>query len=216
MAQRFVRLALARVLYEDEYLLLALKPKMVLTCPFASASFSLLSFLLCRQFSNAAAAHRLDYGTCGVIAVYKLNSVCVSLARQFYNSDVIKKYVCLSVCAAGAGASANNMCVFSNLSVLCANALKLSLLDCKLIAGKRHQIRLTRRGVCGDRLYCVSVQLHGIWACLIYSLRYQCLSAYLICLRHVVSAKLLIIERALEPLFRYVLVNFLKLSAVQL
>lgn len=195
---------------------LAFKPKMLLACPIANVSLSLLSSLLCAHFFGVRLAHRLDYGTCGIITVCKSNLAHARLVRQFCEHSIVKKYVCLSV-------SENNNCVCLNLSGACGfvcfsvfrfSFLKLSLLDCKLVVGKRHLIRLTQRRLCGDRLYCVNVRLLGLLACLINSLRHQCLGAYLICLRHFVGSKLLVMESAPRLLFRWLLINFLKLSAL--
>ncbi|XXN13701.1 MAG: pseudouridine synthase [Candidatus Hodgkinia cicadicola] len=160
-------------------------------------------------------AHRLDYGTCGIITVYKSKLAYARLARQFCEHSVVKKYVCLSVAESNNCVCLNSSaaCEFVCFSVIRFSFLKLSLLDCKLVLGKRHLIRLMQRHLCGDRLYCVNVRLFGLLVCLINSLRYQALSAYLICLRHFISSKLLVLERAPELLFRWMLINFLKLSA---
>ncbi|AUG91601.1 pseudouridine synthase, RluA family [Candidatus Hodgkinia cicadicola] len=163
-------------------------------------------------------AHRLDRGTCGLIAAYKSKLARASLARQFCEHSVVKKYVCLSASESSGCVCLNSSdaCSFVRFSAIWFSFLRLSLLDCKLVVGKRHLIRLTQRHVCGDRLYCVNVRLFGLPACLINSLRCQCLSAYLICLRHFASSKLLVLERAPELSFRWVLINFLKLSALSL
>lgn len=149
-------------------------------------------------------AHRLDYGTCGVIAVYKSKLAQASLARQFCEHGVVKKYVCLSVTEGHSRVrlSPSAACGLVCFSTIWFRFLKLSLSDCRLVLGKRHLIRLLQRNLCGDRLYCVGVRLFGLLACLINSLRHQALSAYLVCLRHFISSKLLAVERAPELVFR--------------
>ncbi|XXM90068.1 pseudouridine synthase [Candidatus Hodgkinia cicadicola] len=207
-------MTVVRVLYEDEHLLLVVKPKLALTCPFFEISLSLLSWLLCKHLFSISLVHRLDYGTYGVIVVCKTAAARACFARQFYDSDVIKKYVCLSAQTAPSNYNLN-VCSFLNIVVFSVGFLRFCLLDCKLFVGKRHSIRLAQRHICGDKTYCIVVQIHGLFACLISSLRYQCLNACLICFRHVASAKLLTFEYVLQPLLRYLLINFLKLSALR-
>ncbi len=47
----------------------------------------------------------------------------------------------------------SSCCCFNNTSVLILDKLKLYMVDCKLIVGKRHQIRLQTRCVVGDKMY---------------------------------------------------------------
>ncbi|ATY93537.1 pseudouridine synthase, RluA family [Candidatus Hodgkinia cicadicola] len=167
--------------------------------------------MLCRSPFGVGLAHRLDYGTCGLIIGYKTYAMRTNLIYQFYKKNLIKKYI--SLAATSGAIKFSNLCHSANLSTLYVNALTFKLLDHKLIIGKRHQIRLTYRHICGDRTYCAKLCTSGVWSCLISSLRHQCLTSYISCLYHV--GGLLTFECGLRPLFRYVLINFLKLSALR-
>ncbi|XXM93580.1 pseudouridine synthase [Candidatus Hodgkinia cicadicola] len=213
MVQRLSCLVLnVRSLYEDEHLVLVSKPKSVLVLPFSKQGVSVLSALLRRHLcSSVGLAHRLDYGTCGLLVAYKTKLAGLSLLRQFWTRGVLKKYVCFS--AASACTSLDAACVFSGFSTMRTRSLKFGLLDCKLVVGKRHQIRLMQRRVYGDRTYCASAHLFGMWACLGCALNHQCLRSYAVLIRHPSGLALLAVESGLSLQFRYVLINFLKLSA---
>ncbi|WGS83427.1 MAG: pseudouridine synthase [Candidatus Hodgkinia cicadicola] len=192
--------------------MLASKPKSVLVLPFSKQGVSVLSALLRRHLcSSVGLAHRLDYGTCGVLVAHKTKLAASSLLRQFWSRGVVKKYVCFNT--ALACTNLDVACAFSRFSTMRASSHKFSLLDCKLVVGKRHQIRLMQRRVYGDRTYCASTHLFGMWACLGCALKHQCLRSYTVLVRHPSGLALLAVESGLGLQFRYVLINFLKLSA---
>lgn len=87
---------------------------MLLACPIASVSLSLLSSPLCGPGggSGARLVRGLDYGACGVITVCKSNSAYARLARQLCERGVVEMRLL--------SASENNNCVCLNLSAACS------------------------------------------------------------------------------------------------
>lgn len=84
------------VLYEDEYLLVALKPAGLLTVPGKGEKKNLEGYLLqSRGYSYLKAVHRLDQDTSGIVVFAKEVSHYTALQKQFCSRLVKKRYEAL-------------------------------------------------------------------------------------------------------------------------
>lgn len=81
------------LLFEDEHLLLISKPSKLLSLsgknPLNKDS---VHFRLVKDFPNATLAHRLDFGTSGIMVVALNKQINGHLTKQFQERTVIKKY----------------------------------------------------------------------------------------------------------------------------
>jgi tRNA pseudouridine32 synthase/23S rRNA pseudouridine746 synthase len=84
------------ILFQDEHILLINKPSGLLSLsgknPLNKDS---VHFRLVQSFSNATLAHRLDFGTSGIMLVALSKEVNANLTKQFQLRTVIKKYECV-------------------------------------------------------------------------------------------------------------------------
>ncbi|MFT4938295.1 MAG: tRNA pseudouridine32 synthase/23S rRNA pseudouridine746 synthase [Paraglaciecola sp.] len=84
------------ILFQDEHILLINKPSGLLSLsgknPLNKDSVHLR---LVQQFSEARLAHRLDFGTSGIMLVALNKEVNANLTKQFQQRSVVKKYQCV-------------------------------------------------------------------------------------------------------------------------
>jgi len=80
-----------RILYEDEDLLVAVKPAGMLSVPGRTRAQSLLDWLR-KRFGEVHSCHRLDMDTSGVMVFARKPAVKVALERQFARREVVKTY----------------------------------------------------------------------------------------------------------------------------
>ncbi|MFB1034414.1 MAG: pseudouridine synthase, partial [Sinobacterium sp.] len=82
------------ILFEDEYLLAINKPSGLLSLsgknPLNKDS---VHYRLAQQYGDITLAHRLDFGTSGVMLLAKNKIVNANLTKQFQDRSVIKRYV---------------------------------------------------------------------------------------------------------------------------
>ncbi len=84
------------ILFQDEYILLINKPSGLLSLsgknPLNKDS---VHFRLVQEFPSATMAHRLDFGTSGIMLVALSKTVNANLTRQFQNRTVNKTYMAM-------------------------------------------------------------------------------------------------------------------------
>ena len=82
------------ILFEDEYLLAINKPSGLLSLsgknPLNKDS---VHYRLAQQYSDIRLAHRLDFGTSGIMLLAKNKAVNANITKQFQARSVIKRYV---------------------------------------------------------------------------------------------------------------------------
>jgi 23S rRNA pseudouridine1911/1915/1917 synthase len=175
-----------RILYEDEYLLAVDKRAGVVAHPtYKNSAGTLLNALLWRARTWPPAARpslvgRLDKLTSGVVIVAKNAAIHAALQRAMASQDSEKDYLAVVYgrvnvargridlrlakdrtdqrrVVASATDGAPSLTRFERLSRVAAPAVGLSLLRCRLVTGRTHQIRvhLASRGwpIVGDPLY---------------------------------------------------------------
>lgn len=82
-----------RILYEDDYLLVALKPSGMLTVPGKGEKLNLETYLQQLRGTNyVKAVHRLDQDTSGIVVCCKEASLFSALQQQFSTRQVLKRY----------------------------------------------------------------------------------------------------------------------------
>ncbi len=173
------------ILYEDSDIIVVNKPSnMVIHPSKGHIENTLLNAVLhhCTDLKpiggiiQPGILHRLDKDTSGVVIMSKNHCAHVKLKKEFENNNIKKYY--LAICANGgfskdwqlidlpiAPAHGNKMCVRFDSSAKTAktkirldkNYGKLDLLECQLLTGRTHQIRvhLSHSGypIIGDNLY---------------------------------------------------------------
>ena len=84
------------ILFQDEYILLINKPSGLLSLsgknPLNKDS---VHYRLVQEFPSATMAHRLDFGTSGIMLVALSKTVNANLTRQFQNRTVNKTYMAM-------------------------------------------------------------------------------------------------------------------------
>ena len=86
-----------KILYEDDYLAVVVKPSGLLSVPGKGNQASIYS-ILCERWkgkSDAFIVHRLDMATSGLLVVARTSEVHKALQAQFIRRTVKKKYVAL-------------------------------------------------------------------------------------------------------------------------
>lgn len=83
-----------KILYDDEYLLAVNKPSGLLSLsgknPLNKDS---VHYRLVQQYPDIRLAHRLDFGTSGIMLLAKNRAMNANLTKQFQARSVIKRYV---------------------------------------------------------------------------------------------------------------------------
>jgi len=95
------------VLFEDAYLIVALKPSGMLAVPGRTARGSLQEWLSQRCGAPVFSCHRLDMDTSGIIIYAKDTSTQTAVQREFENREVTKNYLALLAPGEGEAASGN-------------------------------------------------------------------------------------------------------------
>ena len=175
-----------QILYEDEHLLAVNKPAGVVMHPtYKNAAGTLLNALLWHARgwpppSRPSLVGRLDKLTSGVVVVAKNAAIHAALQRAMATQDSEKDYLALVYgrvnvargridlrlakdrgdqrrVVASAASGAASLTRFERLARVAAPSAGLSLLRCRLITGRTHQIRvhLAARGwpIVGDPVY---------------------------------------------------------------
>ena len=174
------------VLYEDEHLLVVNKPAgMVVHPTYRNASGTVMNGLLQRAldwpaWQRPSLVNRLDKATSGLVVVARSADLHARLQRVFSSSVTEKDYLAVvyGVVAEGHGAidlrlshdpgdrrrilasptaGAESLTRFERIASVPAPRVGLSLLRCRLLTGRTHQIRvhLAARGwpIVGDPMY---------------------------------------------------------------
>lgn len=175
------------VLYEDEWLIAIAKPPGMVMHPTAGyRSGTLVNALLwhARGWTGSAAQpgllHRLDRDTSGVVLVAKDRSTLAVLARAMNGRRITKEYVAITRgrmptpkdrialalerdpavptrMLARVGVGRDSVTLVEEVAVSAGIAAPLSVLRCRLVTGRMHQIRahLEARGwpIVGDPVY---------------------------------------------------------------
>lgn len=88
-----------RILYQDDYVLVALKPAGLLTVPGKEEQMDLETSLRLRTgIESQRTVHRLDRDTSGIVVMAKTEAIYVTLQRSFATRQVSKRYeaVCMT------------------------------------------------------------------------------------------------------------------------
>ncbi|PIM95351.1 pseudouridine synthase, RluA family [Candidatus Hodgkinia cicadicola] len=130
---------IVRRMYEDDNNIILYKRLSTLCLPYFGCVKCLNNILLYKNYNGISLtmAHRLDYRTCRLMVTTKVKDVNLSNQFWFKTLEKIYKLLCSSI-----KYKTSSFCCFNNTSVLTLDKLKLYMVKCKLIVGKRHQIRL--------------------------------------------------------------------------
>ena len=208
------------VLYEDETLMVVNKPAGIVVHPtYRNASGTLLDALRAhadawQESQNPTIVGRLDKGTSGIVVVAKTAADHASLQRILQAPDSVKDYLAVVrgsvnvergtisdpllvdpcdrrrvIVATVSGSGQASETQFERLE----HTAETSLLLCRLITGRRHQIRvhLASRGwpIVGDRVYGNAID----------EFPRQALHAWRVRLAHPVSGQQIRVEAPLPP-----------------
>jgi 23S rRNA pseudouridine1911/1915/1917 synthase len=222
-----------QILYEDEHLLALDKPPGIVMHPtYKNAAGTLLNALLWHARGWPPACRpslvgRLDKLTSGVVVVAKHAAIHAALQRAMASQDTEKDYLAIVYgrvnvargridlrlakdrrdqrrVVASARSGAESLTRFERLSRVAAPAAGLSLLRCRLMTGRTHQIRvhLAARGwpIVGDPVYGEPRWTEVVDPRLAAALRAfprQALHAWRVSVTHPVSLKPLLFEAPL-------------------
>lgn len=82
-----------KILFEDEHILVINKPSKLLSLSGKNPlNRDSVHYRLAQQYSAITLAHRLDFGTSGILLLAKNKSINAELTKQFQNRTVVKRY----------------------------------------------------------------------------------------------------------------------------
>lgn len=157
-----------KVIFEDEYLLVAEKQPKLLVVPAPDKNTNMTSLLSQQLRKRIYPCHRLDFDTSGVIIFAKALEVRGLIMNQFRNSQIIKKYIAFIQ-----GKLNKNLTIKSNIKAP-GKRKKLAITEIKIlkvanfftivevtpITGRTNQIRIhcaeIKHPIIGDRKYSVA------------------------------------------------------------
>ncbi|WP_414173047.1 pseudouridine synthase [Candidatus Hodgkinia cicadicola] len=195
-------------MYEDDNNIILYKRLSTLCLPYFGCVKCLNNSLSYKNYNGISLTmvHRLDYGTCGLMVATKVKDVNLSNQFWFKTMEKMYKLLCFSK-----SYKTSSCCCFNNTSVLILDKLKLYMVDCKLIVGKRHQIRLQTRCVVGDKMYSYKLYPKVYWDILWSSIEHPVLTSCLISYEITETKRIICVETKPSQISRYILILFLKL-----